>query len=293
MITHTTYLANSQRKQLDHFFNRYQQEALRTELHVLDAEADTYFSWYCDSQGEILSVLFCIPIGEQIQEARFFTAPQHRQKGYARALLEAYRTQNYAKLLVMLPQNHPNTLPFRFHEALEKLGFLLSHTEYLMMQKTRMDFCDQQALSLLPGNDFSFYRSIYLSCFSDGVKSEKELLAELDEDAFAAGETYLIQENHICRMYSGEDIRLGHRNEIVGCVILSPQGNTTFLSCFGILPSKRKKGRASAVLQMLLRDDRFAPSISLQVSSQNIAAKSLYDKNGFETMDSVQVYIKM
>ncbi len=248
--------------------------------------------WY-EEQDKIRSVMYVLPDCDTSHEIRIYTAPKYRQRGYAKQLLETHIQQNKVECYAVV--HDPAGV-----QAFKHLGFETIREDYLMCAKPltqeipsdTIDISNAKPFSLIPCGDLSFYRNIFLGCFSKPNQPEEETLAELDEEAFAQGEAYLICENHMSHMYTGQSIRSGIRKEVIGCIILSPQLDSTFLSGFGILPSKRRKRKASEVLQMLLCSPDDFPSISLHVSSDNMPAKMLYDKNGFVTTEVFQLLVR-
>ncbi len=246
-------------------------------------------------QGCLVSLLHLFYPDGQVGELIGFTHPEFRRKNYFTKLLSLavdYAEQLGLKQLYLISDGNSSDA----REALKALELEEEYAEY-MLEKPLTSSSRGADSSYGPRQPSFASEPRPLSPASDArrlsVSEAVSPIPELFSDIFSVDreqcDAYLADigsDDHISTYVLKLDKLL------IGQAQLTVIGDMAYLSGFGILPAYRSRGYGAFFLRKLERilDGQSLSRLTLQVSSQNKTALSLYRKDGFRELETLRYY---
>lgn len=242
---------------------------------------ECFFALY--EEGTLVSVIHLFYPDHTVGELIGFTHPAYRRRGYFRKLLDLASDHadhiGLEQVYVISDGNSPDA-----NRALRTLGLAAQYAEY-MLEKS---LCEFEADETGSSPRCSVSDTLTLT-ETDASPLTAQLFSVIFEADLPQCEAYLeeITANERIRTYV-----LSRNDTPAGQTQLTFIDDMAYLSGFGILPEYRRNGFGLTFLRLLenhLAAQGFA-KLTLQVSSQNKNAFSLYRKDGFETLEALSYY---
>ncbi|MBQ8815634.1 MAG: GNAT family N-acetyltransferase [Lachnospiraceae bacterium] len=252
-------------------------------------------------KGQLMSVIHLFYPDGIAGELIGFTHPNFRSNGYFKQLLSL--AADYAEeigleqVYVISDGNSPDA-----DKALAALGLEAEYAEYMLGKSLGIPPV-QGSPSTIPSDSFSVNGSDSAAlsntavCTATRISVQETsatlltagLFAEIFQADIAQCEAYLEEISSDSRIHT---CVLDLAGKPIGQTQLTFMGDMAYLSGFGILPEYRRQGFGLMFLnelEMLLKKQSIT-QLTLQVSSQNKTALSLYRKDGFETLEALHYY---
>lgn len=275
----TNHLNVSQAAQVAHLETLCKQyEPLQGSIFVCDELNFTselpcfYLLYHPENKNELIAFLSIFAPSPEEAEIYAFTAPSWRRQGCFNVLLEA--------ALHTLWEFHIDDILFVYEPVsanasavLDILDVRYQYSEYFMVLPQAHIFSDialPDELLLLPASESELDRltDVHALAFEEATALSHEFLSEV----FLSGSQMrkLVQKS---------------TEELIGICCFSIGRNEISISGVAVHPMHRKKGYAAAMLKALISELYAAypqHQLTLEVTSRNTAALSLYQKLGFQ-----------
>ena len=251
--------------------------------------------------GQLMSVIHLFYPDSTVGELIGFTHPEFRGKGYFKQLLSLAADHaeeiGLEQVYVIGDGNSPDA-----HNALTALGLEAEYAEYMLGKRLEFPLAQHAAspsqpdtltkdtlaaeTPVSPTADLPC-RITVSECASTPLTAS--LFAKIFQTDIAQCEAYL---DEICADDRIHTYVLYLNKTAIGQTQLTFMGDMAYLSGFGILPEYRRQGFGLMFLHELekLLAKQSITQLTLQVSSQNKTALSLYRKDGFETLEALHYY---
>ncbi len=255
-------------------------------------------------QGRLVSLLHLFYPDGQVGELIGFTHPEFRRKNYFTKLLSLavdYAEQLGLKQLYLISDGNSSDA----REALKALELEEEYAEYMLEKPLtsasrgadssygpRQPSLASEPRQLSPTSEprpLSLASDARRLSVSESVSPIPELFSEIFSVDREQCDAYLADigfDDHISTYVLKLDKLL------IGQAQLTVIGDMAYLSGFGILPAYRSRGYGAFFLRELERilDGQSLSRLTLQVSSQNKTALSLYRKDGFRELETLRYY---
>ena len=270
-ITKQSQLTENQKQAMMELAHICQErESLSIQLYPDLDEEEQLFYLHSDEQGHLISFL-SLTFYEEECLVHAFTHPSHRKKGCFNLLFDqAYEENIGPAFLFTIVDNAKDALA-----VLNQLECERTETDYLLQYRIKGTEIMPSSVSLFPCREEESLIWLHQACFPEYPEDLSRSFVEefiSDEDA----EGFIIQKN-------GQNVGLGF------CMY---QEDQVYLAGFGVLPPFRRQHIALDTLSTLSRQlsDDYS-FLCVQISDVNEAALRLYQKFGFETVESVHTYL--
>lgn len=229
------------------------------------------FLYYADDM--LISYLSISCFGGNIGEITGMTHPDWRRKGAFTKLYELAGTElmrrNFSKVLLLSDGRSDTGLGF-----IQSVGGVYDFSEYHMRLNHPPSFPGNGPVSLRRA-DIKDQKEICRqnALYFDDVGEEDSFPGEID---LSNETTYLVQRN----------------NEVIGKIKVERNGNSSYISGFGILPEYRGKGYGRAALGETLRllEETGVEEFDLDAECRNQSALNLYTSYGFKETSVMDYY---
>lgn len=223
--------------------------------------------------GQLVSLIHLFYPDHFAGELIGFTHPDFRGKGYFKSLLSL--AADYAEeigleqIYVISDGNSADA-----DTALSRLGLESEYSEYMLRKSLHAHICPDSGTDSLSVTETSA-SPLAVSLFSDIFQTDKTqceaYLEEISSDSRIHTYFLSLNGNHI------------------GQTQLTFMDDMAYLSGFGILPEYRRQGFGGQFLHKLeaLLAEQSITQLTLQVSSKNKPALSLYQKDGFQKLEKL------